>query len=70
MLPPPKRLQGLFKTQRVLLLAVIVLFSLIRFRLLDMPHERNEGEYAYEGQLLLEGTPPYQLASVELRVSP
>jgi hypothetical protein len=41
---------------------VIVLFSLIRVRLLDMPLERDEGEYAYAGQLLLEGIPPYQLA--------
>jgi len=33
-----------------------------RVRLLDMPLERDEGEYAYAGQLLLEGIPPYQLA--------
>ncbi len=45
-----------------MLLAVIVLFSLIRIRLLDMPLERDEGEYAYAGQLLLQGIPPYQLA--------
>jgi len=37
-------------------------FSMIRFRLRDMPLERDEGEYAYAGQLLLEGIPPYQLA--------
>lgn len=45
-----------------MLLAVIVLFSLIRVRLLSMPLERDEGEYAYAGQLLLQGIPPYQLA--------
>jgi len=34
----------------------------IRYRLLDMPLERDEGEYAYAGQLLLQGIPPYDLA--------
>jgi hypothetical protein len=28
-------------------------------RLLDVPLERDEGEYAYIGQLILDGTPPY-----------
>jgi Dolichyl-phosphate-mannose-protein mannosyltransferase len=32
----------------------------IRLRLLDFPLERDEGEYAYAGQLILQGTPPYQ----------
>ena len=27
-----------------------------------MPLERDEGEYAYAGQLILQGVPPYQLA--------
>jgi Dolichyl-phosphate-mannose-protein mannosyltransferase len=44
-------------------LLVIVFFALIRFRLRDMPLERDEGEYAYLGQLMLQGVPPYQLAS-------
>ena len=34
----------------------------IRVRLLEMPLERDEGEYAYAGQLLLQGIPPYELA--------
>src|SRR3954447_20963536 len=34
----------------------------IRFRLLDMPLERDEGEYAYAGQLMLQGIPPYKFA--------
>src|SRR5262249_22443303 len=45
-------------------LAVIV-FSLviaIRIRLLGIPLERDEGEYAYAGQLILQGIPPYKLA--------
>src|SRR6202140_944793 len=46
----------------VVLLAVILFFGAIRWRLLDMPLERDEGEYAYAGQLILQGIPPYQLA--------
>ena len=45
-----------------LLLLVILLCSLIRFRLREMPLERDEGEYAYAGQLMLQGIPPYQFA--------
>jgi hypothetical protein len=45
-----------------LLLAVIVFFATVRFRLREMPLERDEGEYAYAGQLMLQGIPPYQLA--------
>ena len=33
-----------------------------RLRLLAMPLERDEGEFAYMGQLMLQGIPPYQLA--------
>ncbi|HEY3862428.1 MAG TPA: glycosyltransferase family 39 protein [Verrucomicrobiae bacterium] len=40
------------------LLVVIV----VRVRLLQVPLERDEGEYAYMGQLMLEGIPPYKLA--------
>ena len=43
----------------------IIAFTLvvaIRIRLLGIPLERDEGEYAYAGQLLLQGIPPYQLA--------
>ena len=34
----------------------------IRIRLLGIPLERDEGEYAYTGQLMLQGIPPYKLA--------
>jgi hypothetical protein len=34
----------------------------VRCRLLDFPLERDEGEYAYAGQLILHGVPPYQAA--------
>jgi hypothetical protein len=43
----------------------IIVFTLviaIRFRLLAIPLERDEGEYAYAGQLILQGIPPYKLA--------
>lgn len=47
-----------------LVLAGVVFLVLIsiRIRLLGIPLERDEGEYAYAGQLLLHGIPPYQLA--------
>ena len=43
----------------------IIVFTLvvaIRIRLLGIPLERDEGEYAYAGQLILQGVPPYKLA--------
>ncbi len=46
----------------VLALAVLVITG-VRARLFDFPLERDEGEYAYMGQLILKGVPPYQLAS-------
>ena len=46
----------------VLLAVVILFFSAVRFRLLKMALERDEGEYAYAGQLILQGIAPYKLA--------
>ncbi len=46
----------------LLLAAAYLGVALIRWRLLEVPLERDEGEYAYFGQLLLRGFPPYQLA--------
>jgi len=43
----------------LILLVIILLTAGIRLRLLDVPLERDEGEYAYAGQLILEGIPPY-----------
>ena len=43
----------------------VIVFDLviaIRIRLLGIPLERDEGEYAYAGQLMLQGIPPYKLA--------
>lgn len=44
------------------LVLVLVLVAAVRLRLLNFPLERDEGEYAYAGQLMLQGIPPYQLA--------
>jgi hypothetical protein len=45
----------------VILAAALAFAALVRWRLADMPLERDEGEYAYAGQLILEGIPPYSL---------
>lgn len=45
-----------------LLATVIGVTAAIRIRLLDLPLERDEGEYAYAGQLMLQGIAPYKLA--------
>src|ERR1022692_4855542 len=45
-----------------LLLLLILFFALIRLRFRECALERDEGEYAYAGQLMLQGIPPYQLA--------
>src|SRR5260221_4459267 len=42
-------------------LAMLFVFS-IRMRLREMPLERDEGEYAYAGQLMLQGVPAYKEA--------
>jgi hypothetical protein len=44
------------------MVAVLVLAAVVRLRLLNFPLERDEGEYAYSGQLMLQGIPPYELA--------
>ena len=44
-----------------MLAIVVVGIALIRLRLADAPIERDEGEYAYAGQLILDGVPPYAL---------
>lgn len=42
------------------LMLVLLGAAWLRWHLLDVPLERDEGEYAYGGQLLLQGIPPYQ----------
>jgi len=41
---------------------MLIVVTMIRVRLLQVPLERDEGEYAYIGQLLLQGKLPYQAA--------
>jgi len=40
----------------------MVFFAFVRVRLRDVPLERDEGEFAYVGQLMLQGIPPYKIA--------
>jgi hypothetical protein len=49
-----------FWSGAVILLALMA--TLVRARLLDTPLTRDEGEYAYAGQLMLQGVAPYTLA--------
>jgi 4-amino-4-deoxy-L-arabinose transferase-like glycosyltransferase len=43
------------------ILLILTFVAAERIRLLSAPLERDEGEYAYAGQLMLEGEPPYKL---------
>ena len=44
-----------------ILVGLTILFVVVvRVRLREMPLERDEGEYAYAGQLMLKGVPPYR----------
>jgi 4-amino-4-deoxy-L-arabinose transferase-like glycosyltransferase len=49
-------------TGSILIATIILATAAIRARLLDIPLDRDEGEYAYMGQLLLEGVAPYATA--------
>jgi hypothetical protein len=52
---------GLFQWLSLLFLVLSLLVAVgVRIRLLDLPLERDEGEFAYIGQLILAGIPPYQ----------
>lgn len=46
-----------------LLFVSIALFAAIRFHLRQIPLNRDDGEYAYMGQLILNGVPPYTVAA-------
>lgn len=43
----------------ICLIFIILFICIFRLRLINVPLERDEGEYAYIGQLILDGTPPY-----------
>ena len=42
--------------------AALIFVAFVRLRVADVPLERDEGEYAYAGQLILQGIPPYAIA--------
>ncbi len=46
----------------VLMAAAMAVSAIVRWRLLGLPFERDEGEYAYMGSLLLKGFMPYTYA--------
>src|SRR5438874_4189263 len=46
----------------LVILLVLLVVEGVRFCLLDMPLVSDEGKYAYAGQLILQGIPPYELA--------
>lgn len=55
------RLSGNYELAAAVLFAVLAVATAlyVRIRLLDMPLERDEGEYAYSGALILKGYAPY-----------
>jgi hypothetical protein len=46
----------------LILVATMLFVTVVRLRVADVPLERDEGEYAYAGQLILDGAPPYTQA--------
>jgi hypothetical protein len=59
--PLPAWVQWVLRHKTWMLLGMtILLVVFVRVRLRDMPLERDEGEYAYAGQLILQGVPPYK----------
>ena len=53
-----------YKRKYWILLSLVLLSTIfVRFRLLDFPFERDEGEFAYIAYLILEGIPPYTEAA-------
>ena len=50
----------------IALLLAILIFATIRWRLREIPLERDEGEYAYAGQLMLQGIPCNPGAGMEV----
>src|SRR5262245_51998976 len=51
-----------FGGRRAALATILLVTTLLRLRLLAVPLERDEGEYAYMGQLILRGELPYLAA--------
>jgi hypothetical protein len=60
--PPSEAAGSRVSGRHLLLLGILSAAVLLRVRLLDFPLERDEGEYAYMGQLILRGEVPYVAA--------
>jgi hypothetical protein len=45
-----------------MLAAIITVSFILRLQVMDIPFERDEGEYAYAAQLILDGVPPFKEA--------
>ncbi len=59
---PGKAPRQQFDAAWIAVVAAMLVVAAIRVRLLSFPLERDEGEFAYMGQLMLQGVPPYSLA--------
>ncbi|HAO92744.1 MAG: hypothetical protein A2X93_07780 [Deltaproteobacteria bacterium GWC2_56_8] len=46
----------------IILAVIIAAAFLLRLKVMDIPFERDEGEYAYAAQLMLDGVPPFREA--------
>jgi len=58
-LPTEKQKSGQSYLPWLFVFAIVLSTAAIRFRLADVPLERDEGEYAYAGRLILDGIAPY-----------
>jgi 4-amino-4-deoxy-L-arabinose transferase-like glycosyltransferase len=59
----PASVRASLQSRAWMFVALAILLAVgVRLRLGDMPLERDEGEYAYAGQLILDGVPPYKEA--------
>jgi len=58
----PQKRSLRFDPHLIGILLVVLFISILRIQLADVPLERDEGEYAYIGRLLLEGIAPYKMA--------
>jgi hypothetical protein len=59
---PAKTRRLAFYLPYILLALSLLSVALLRYRLISIPFERDEGEFAYIGKLILEGVPPFKEA--------
>src|SRR5579859_4756677 len=59
-LPDNQKARGGSRRAFLWLLLVLAVVTVIRIRLINMPLERDEGDFAYGGQLMLQGVSIYQ----------